>query len=317
LYDSVQQFFREGGYRAFVGAADIAAPAADVEALLGNITPDLGPGAIWAPGNTDAATQLAIADFCDTNGYVSLLHGADTAVAADLVTAAEAITGHSAGDKWSGLFAPWDIIPGLTPGSTRTVPPEGRIAGNMARNDALGYSPDDAAAGVLGIASWTTGLSQPAFTDGERTNLNGAGVNVTRMVYNVPRTYGFRSLASQTTEPDWSFFASSRTIMAIRAVLSIVAENFVFSKLDGAGRVLGKWKAALGGAIQPFYDDGSLYGATAAEAFSVGIGPDVNTDATFAAGKLLAKIGLRTSSMAEQVNIMVAKVPITQSLLAA
>lgn len=316
LYDSVNEFFKEGGYRAFVSAAALNATPAAVAALLSNITPDLGPGAIWAPGNDDLATQEAIASFCDQKGYLGLLHATDSNLAADLVTAAEALT-NQVGDKWCGLFAPWDVVPGITPGTTLTIPPEGRIAGNLARNDALGYSPDDAAAGVLGIAQFATGLSQPAWSDGDRANLNAAGVNVTRMIYNVPRTYGFRSLASQTNNPDWSYLASSRTIVAIRAVLNIVAENFVFSKLDGQGVTLNRWKAALGGAIQPFYDDNALYGATAAEAFSVGVGPDVNTDATFAAGQLLAKIGLRTSSMAEQVTIMVAKVPITQSLLAA
>lgn len=318
LYDSVEEFFREGGYRAFVSAAALAATPTTVQALLSNITPDMGPGAVSAPGNVDAATQVAIASFCDTakNGSIGILHAADGPTATALVTAAGAVTGQ-VGDKWCSMFAPWDVVPGITPGTTRTIPPDGRIAGNLARNDAQGYSPDDPAAGVLGIAQWASGISQPAWNDTDRTTLNAAGVNVTKMVYGSPRTYGFRSLASQTTNPDWSQFGSSRTIAAIKAVLNIVAENFVFSKLDGQGKVLSRWKAALAGAIQPFYDDGALFGATAAQAFSVGVGPDVNSVATFAAGQLLAKIGLRTSSMAEQVIIQVAKVPITQSLLAA
>lgn len=315
LYDSVQEYFREGGYRAFVCAADKGGTESDLLALLPLITDDLGPGGISIPGVISATAQLAVAQYCEDTSRVGILDFEDTDVAADLVTAAADITGQP-GDWRCAGFAPWDIIPGVVPGSTRVVPPCGRIAGNMARNDGLGFGPDDAAAGALGIAQYAYDLSQPAFSDADRNNLNSNGINVTRLVYGIPRTYGFRSLASQTSKPDWSQFGSSRTIMAVEWALNVVAENFVFSKLDGQGFTLKRWGAALTGAIQPFYTNGDLYGATPQEAFSVGTGPDVNTDQTFASGQLLAKVGLRTSSMAEQVTIMIAKVPITESLAA-
>jgi hypothetical protein len=315
LYDSVQQFFREGGYRAFVNAAALAGTPAELEALLPNITDELGPGIISAPGEVAAAVQLSIASYADQTSRIAILDFADSNVAANLVTAAEAITSQ-VGDWRCAVFAPWDTIPGIVPGTPRTVPPCGRIAGNLARNDQLGRGADDAAAGALGIAQWTQGISQPAFTDGDRTTLNAAGVNVTRMIYGVPRTYGFRSLASQTTKPDWSQFASSRTISAVEWELSPIAENFVFSKLDGQGHTIKRWQAALTAPLMGFWENDDLYGSTPQEAFSVGVGPDVNTDATFAAGQLYAKIGLRTSSMAEQVYIMIAKVPVTEALAA-
>jgi hypothetical protein len=315
LYDCMQEFFREGGFRAYVNAAVKGATPTDIQDLLGGITDDLGPGIISAPGETTAALQQAIAQFCDDTSRIAILDVDDTAIAADLITAAETITSQP-GDWRCAMFAPWDVIPGIVPGSTRKVPPCGRIAGNLARNDRLGYGADDAAAGALGIAQYATGISQAPFTDGDRTNLNGAGINVTRMVYGVPRTYGFRSLADQTTKPDWSQFASSRTIMAVEWALNVVAETFVFSKLDGQGVTLNRWKGELTGAIDPFWRSGDLFGDTPQEAYSVGVGPDVNTPATFAAGQLYAKIGLRTSSMAEQVFILIAKVPITEALAA-
>jgi hypothetical protein len=315
LYDSVQQFFREGGYRAFVNAAALSGTPADLEALLPNITDELGPGVISAPGQTTSAVQLAVASYADQTSRIAILDLDDTDVAADLITAAQAVTSQ-VGDWRCAAFAPWDVIPGIVPGSTRVVPPCGRVAGNLARNDQLGYGADDAAAGAMGVAQWTQGISQPAWTDGDRTNLNGAGVNVTRMIYGVPRTYGFRSLADQTTKPDWSQFASSRTISAVEWELAPISENFVFSKLDGQGHTIKRWQAALTAPLMGFWENDDLYGSTPQEAFSVGVGPDVNTDATFAAGQLFAKIGLRTSSMAEQVFIMIAKVPVTEALAA-
>ncbi len=315
IYDSLQEYFREGGYRAYVNTAVKGGTPSDLADLLGDIHSEYGPGGVSVPGVTDTPTQLAVAQFADDTKRIGILDAPDQPLAADLVTAAEAVTGQ-VGDWRCGMFAPWDIIPGIVPGATRTVPPCGRIAGNLARNDGQGYGSDDAAAGVLGVAQYARDLSQPAWSDGDRTILNGAGVNVTRLIYGVPRTYGFRSLADQTTKKDWSEFGSSRTIMAVEWALSVVAENFVFSKLDGAGFTIKKWAAALTGALMPFYLNGDLFGNTPQEAFSVGTGPEVNTATTFSNGQLFAKVGLRTSSMAEQVYVMIAKIPVTESLAA-
>jgi hypothetical protein len=315
IYDSVQEFFREGGYRAKVNTAVKGGTDIELVALLDGILNEDGPGAVSAPGVTTVSLQVSVAQFVDDTARIGILDAPNDPVPANLVTAANAVTGQP-GDWRCGMFAPWDIIPGIVSGTTRTVPPCGRIAGNLARNDGQGYGADDPAAGALGVAQYANDLSQPAWNDGDRTVLNGAGVNVTRLIYGVPRTYGFRSLADQLLKTDWSEFGSSRTIMSVEWALSIVAENFVFSKLDGLGFTLNRWKAALTGALNPFYLNGDLYGTTPQEAYSVGIGPDVNTAQTFANGQLFAKVGLRTSSMAEQVYVMIAKIPITESLAA-
>jgi hypothetical protein len=313
MWDGVQTFFREGGFRAYVNGLPTAALPADIVTGLDAFTSDLGPGALTAFGQTDPTVHAGL--MAAANGRIALLDAEDVPDATTVTAAAAALTGDT-GDRFSGMFWPWDIAPGLTPGTTRTVPPSARIAGNLARNDALGYSSGDPAAGVLGIARYIQDLSQPSLTDDDRQSMNEASVNVTIRKLNGIRTYGWRSLADQTTDSDWSFFNNSRTVMAVQAALGVVAENFMFSKLDSMLRVTKKFGGAISNALLGFWQAGDLFGDTSSEAFSVDVGPGVNTPGDFALGKLSANVGLHTSSMAEKVIINVAKVPITESLAA-
>lgn len=312
LWDGLQVAFREGLYRAYVSAVAMTGVDADLVTAVNQFTKDLGPGVLAAFGHTTSVVQLALAAATNEGDRLAFLDAPDSATAATLTAAAALITGQT-GDQWSAMFGPWDIAPGITPGTTRTVPPTARIIGNLARNSAQGKSPGTPAAGVNGIARYIQGVDY-TYTDGDRTTLNGAGVNISKVVLGGVRTYGFRTLADQTTKPDWSYLNSNRAIMAIKADLDVIAENFEFSKLDGAGTVTKKFQGALAAAIDPYWKDGDLYGATPQEAYSVDVGPAVNTDASFAAGQLGANVGLRTSDMAEQVIINVAKVPITEAL---
>lgn len=313
LYDSLETYFREGGFVATVAAVDMAGIDADIVAALAEFDKGLGPGQISAPGITTSAVQLAVMAKALATGRVAVLDGSNTAVAATLATQASGLTGHP-GDRFSAMFAPWDIIPGLTAGTTRTVPSSARICGNIARNDGQGKSPNKPAAGVLGMAQYAQSLSQLAFSDANRQTLNEAGVNVSRMVYGGVRTYGWRSLADQDTDAEWSWFNNSRLIMAILAELDVVAENFEFSEDDGAMVNINKFGGEIIGNLTPWWVAGSLFGATANDAFSVNVGPSVNTDVTLSNGELHAQVGLRCSKFSEQVFIDVAKVPITQSL---
>ena len=316
LYDGLQVFFREGGFRAYISAVAMAGVDADIVTAIDAFTPDLGPGSMAAFGLTTSTVQLALANACQNGGRIALLDAADTPTAATMVTAATAITSQP-GDHFSAMFAPWDSAPGLTGGApSRIVPPSARVAGNLARNDALGYSSGDPAAGVLGIARYVQSLSQSAYSDADRQTLNEAGVNVSRVVLNGVRTYGWRTLANQTTDSDWTFLNGSRVIMAVKSALSVAAENFEFSKLDGLQKVTRKFQGVLSGVLIGFWNSGDLFGDTSKEAFSVDTGPAVNTATTFAQGQLSANVGLRTSGMAEQVIINIAKVPITESLAA-
>jgi uncharacterized protein len=290
-----------------------AATDADREAALAKLTKDLGPGQVSVPGATTNAIQVALLAHGDAMGRVPVLDGIDTAVSATLIAQAAALRG-SVGDRYSGLFAPWDTVPGIMKGTTRTVPPSARVMGNMARNDGLGLSPNTPAAGDKGQAQFTTGLSQAAWNDTDREALNDAGVNVSRVVYGGVRTYGYRTLADPTTEPNYIFLSNSRLRSAIKARLDAVAESFEFSEIDGFGRNIQRFVGQCIGVLSPFWAEGSLYGATQQEAFNVDGGAQVNTPQTIANGEMHAQCAVKMSPFAERVIIDVAKVGITEAV---
>jgi hypothetical protein len=314
-WDGVQTFFREGGYRAYVNGLPLASGTQEIIDALPLFTPDLGPGSLTCFGLVDDPLHLALMDHCQDGTRIALLDGPDVSDMTELGLATSALVGQP-GDRFSAMFWPWDVAPGLTPDTARIVPPSARVAGRLAYNDALGYSSGDPAAGVLGIARYIQDLSQPNLTDSDRQTLNESSINVSRRMLRGIRTYGWRSLADQTKDTDWSFFNNSRTVMAVKYQLSIVAENFMFSKLDSIGRVTKKFGGVIANALLQFWQNGDLFGDTSSEAFSVDVGPSVNTPASFAQGIVAANVGLHTSSMAEKVIINIAKVPITESLAA-
>lgn len=312
MYDGMETFFKEGGSRAFFASVGIAGVDAALEAVLANFTKDLGPGAMTCFGGTSVVHVATMAQALAT-GRVALLDSVDTSVTATAVTNAGDCTGQP-GDRFSAMFWPWDVIPGLTDGTTRKVPPSARIAGNLSRNDIAGLSSNTPAAGPNGIAKYVQGLSQPALSDANRTLMNAAGVNVSRIVLASVRTYGWRSLADQSTDSNWSLFSNSRCVTEILNLLEIMNENFVFSVMDGAGHNLAKYKSAIRGVVLPFWRDNDLFGNAPSEAFNIDTGPAYNTATSIANGELHGRLGLRFSPFAEMVEVDVAKYSVTDSV---
>jgi phage tail sheath protein FI len=274
---------------------------------------DLGPGQVSAPGRTTAGAQQAICAHCEANNRTPYLDLVDSHDRATLVTAALAQRGQPGANR-GGPFAPWAVIPGLTPGTFRTVPYSAVQAGITARNDGLGYSPNVPAAGDKGQSIFAVGLSQDPWNDADRGALNDAGVNVALIKYNGVRTYGFRTLADPINDPLHLNLSNARLDMAIQNDANIIAEAFEFSEIDGKKIQISKFQGQLVGMLLDYYAEGSLFGDTPAEAFNVDVGDQVNTPETLANDELHAVIAIRRSPMAERVIIHVAKVPVTEAI---
>jgi phage tail sheath protein FI len=298
------------------GTAGAAVGDADYELALAKIGAELGPGQVCVPGITTEAVQRAALTHARENNRFALLDGKDTITVATLVTQAQAAqTAVEKGRRYGQMFAPWDVAPGLTSSTTRTVPPSARAAAQYAKVDALG-NPNQGAAGRRGTAVYVTELSQTNWTPVQREELNNAGITVSRRRFgNVIQTWGIRSLADQVNDEAWSFAPNVRTVMAYAAQAQVVGESYEFANIDGFGRVLGEFKRDLIGAAKVLYDVGALYGLSPSDAFAVNVGASVNTPASLAAGKVLAQVSLRISPLAEQTVIYIIKVPITQSLI--
>lgn len=273
---------------------------------------NLGPGQVSYPGRTttQAHTDL-LAHASAYKGRVAYLDLADTGVKGTLITAAAAQRGLNA--RFGGAFAPWHRVPGVAVGTYRTVPKSAIMAGITARNDA-GQSQNIAVAGEAGESVYTLALSQPEWNDTDRTELNLAGVNVTRNIYGGFRNYGFRTLVDGVVDPNWVLLGGSRLITAIVAKGDGILERFVFDQIDGQGKLFSDLQAQLTAMLIPYFQEGSLYGTVPEEAFNVDVGPSVNTPTTIANHELHAVLAIRPSDMAEWVLLELVKVATTEAV---
>lgn len=283
----------------------------EVEVALGLFAADLGPGQVCYPGATDGDSHLSLAAHAAANNRVALLDATDTATASTIE--AEAVAARAEGNgKVAALLAPWATIPGITAGTTRTVPYSAVQAGMIARSDAATSNPNVPVAGENGSARFATGLSQ-SYSDADRETLNDAGVTVALVKYGQVRTYGTRSLANPSTEDNWTQFQNARLAAVISARANAIAESFLFDQIDGRGIKIAEFGGDLQGMLLPLYSLGALYGATPEEAFAVDV-DSVNTPETIADGELNAAIAVKMSPAAERVLISISKVRNTEAL---
>jgi phage tail sheath protein FI len=212
-------------------------------------------------------------------------------------------------------MAPWVKVPGITLGTTRTVPPSAIVAGLIARNDGAEVNQNVPSAGDLGISRWAIDLSQTPWSDADRQTLNTSSISVIRDIYNSIRMYGWRTLVDPVTQPSWINFGNSRLHMTIAAEGHAVGERFVFDQLDGQGITINQFGAELTAILMPLFEAGALYGTTPEEAFFVDVGQQVNTPETIATNTLKAVISVRMSPFGELVQIEIVKVPVTEAVV--
>jgi len=284
---------------------------------------NLGPGQILAPGQTNtslAGIWSALTTHASANNRWAICDETDGAsvatVQSDISTAALPTSLQQYGECWAGNR----LIPGIVPGTTRSVPPSAVIAGLCARVDNTG-NPNLPHAGQNFALSYAT---QPATIVSGSTDtysltdlgtLNSTGVNGFQTVGGVPQAYGLASMELPGSDAIYWQANHGRMRMALVAALQAAAQPFVFSQADGQGSDITEFNSALQGALMPFYTAGALYGANATDAFSVNTGPSVNTPTLLAAGQLSAQIAVRLSPGIQLVVVMLNAVPITQQLV--
>jgi hypothetical protein len=207
-------------------------------------------------------------------------------------------------------------IPPVTGGSgLRPVPPSAIAAAAYAVIDTLG-NPNQAAAGISGIVSGISDVRQQ-FLDLDRATLNLAGVNIIRPMAGGFRIYGFVTLVNRISDPLYYQLPNTRLDMYIRAHGEAIAETYFGSQIDGQGLDAARYGNDLSTMLGELYaipGGGALYGATAQAAFDVDTSSDVNTPLSESMGNLTATLAYRRSPGAEQVNLQIVRVPITQAV---
>jgi len=277
--------------------------------------PELGPGQILAPGRTSSTVWTGLIAHAKANNRHALLDQADQSTVAAIVTQASSLRAAS-NASYSSTYSPQCLVPGVTPGTTRTVAASAVAAGLCARVHATGNE-NQAPAGQTWPLQFVTGFSVNTQTAGgfalaDLTTLYNGGVNGFTVRFGVPCLYGFSTPVAPTSDAVFWDAAASRERMRLVASAQAIGENYVFATIDGKGLLLSKFGGDLQALIARHWTSGALFGATAADAGSVDL--SANTPTSEQAGNLVATLTVRISPFAEFVSIAVVTIPISQSV---
>jgi hypothetical protein len=283
----------------------------DWQSALDHITTDYGIGQVSAPGRTSDLGHQQLLQHANDMRRVAILDAPNVASQGALITSSHAC--RVGNQRYGGMFWPWLVVPGVVSGTTRVVPPSALVAGKSSGNDAAGLGPATPAAGVNGVSAFATGLTQdPTSLDTE--TLNDNGVDVVRQLYGTIRVYGWRSLVDPVQDPNWVNLGNVRLYMGIAGEGAAIAEQYLFTKIDGQGLTISSFNGALAAMLSRYYNNGDLYGPSAADAFFVDTGPTVNTPTTLANNELHAVLYVVMSPFAEYVVIEIYKRAVTEGV---
>lgn len=302
---------------ALAGGNDDRAGITDVErvAAINRIPRGDGPGQVSIPGATTNAVHIGLAQHALANNRFAMLDTPNSSTEADLIAASDAFRAGATDLEEGYIFwcEGWHAIPGITLGTTRTVPPSAFNSALMAKRDALTGNPNEPAAGVHGVPTYSLGPVRPNWSDGARARLNKAGINVYRFVAGEHRLYGYRTGADPNGQGGaWLNAANARLRMAMQARAEELAEAFVFSQITKAK--IAEYNGILTGMCLEYFNKGALFGDVPEQAFVVDTGPQVNTPELIAARRLSAVVGARMSEFAEVVYMEFVKVAITEAI---
>lgn len=285
------------------------------DTAFASLDKDLGPGLVFAPGGTTDIMHGKLAVHANQNARVAIADLPDSPDETVLITSGKAIiddTGKRS--RFTGPFGPWITIAGLTLGTSRKIPPSPAIAGVFSRNMSGGASANQPAAGEMGRLRTPLALSQ-TYSNDAREALNAQGCNIIREVFGVIKVYGWRTSADPINDPRWINLSNSILHRQIIALANAVGERFIFRQIDGQGLLVAEFGGSLvGEVLHPLYLEGALYGESPAGAYSVNVGPQVNTPATIANNELHAVMSVRMSPFSEQVDIEVVKYLVTEAI---
>lgn len=302
---------------ALTGGTDDRASITDAhwQTALDRFGKDLGPGQVSMPGRYSTIAQTALDAHARDRNRRARKDGDPLATRAALVTDAATLRAQGVDLARRGtLYARWGIAPGVTGVGTRLIPYSAVQAGMDARNDASNPV-GTPVAGDNGTSLFLTDLAPngAAWTDTDLEALADAGVIVPRNFNGVIQTYDNVTLVNQTVDEKWLDESTGRLAMAITALGGQIGDRHMWRLIDGQGFELTDFRNDLVALLTRMWLDKELYGAAAADAFSVDVADPINTTTSIAARKLRAQIGFKPSRGARTVEIEIGNTPLTEA----
>ena len=297
-----------------------AITVANYVAALNLFNENLGAGAVAAPDlvNDESfstfAVHEALINHAKANNRVALC---SFPLAYEPDDAIGSMTDYAEmeGAQNAAFFWPY-VTANRAPNTPITMSPEGYVAAkrSVAFNARGAWAPY---AGLLSEASYITGLTTSVGkTVGNE--LDEGRVNALRFINGRVRVYGARSASAD--EDNFRYITAQETLNYIITESENRLEDLVFTAIDGRGVLFGQIEARLRALLYPIRQAGGLYEAFDAlgeridYGYTVVVNDAINPAYQLAQGIVRAKVGVRISSVGDQIVVNVTKSNLTASV---
>jgi hypothetical protein len=286
------------------GTDDRASVTAAVKTTaLADFIADLGPASVAVPGENAATIAPAVIAHCAANRRVGILTGAVSDSSATIQSTADTIRA-LAGSQYVLLAWPWvkvsDGVGGLV-----EIPATGFVAGARARViEAKGpWAPAAGKAGEGRTIRETVTPVNKALSD----TLNAKGVTAIRVIQGSVRIYDWRAVTPSSNVLYYSL-SDVDVLNALAWDCLLIAEDVVFTPIDARGLGAAELGGRLEGVCNRYLAADGLYPLNDDKGFKVEVLPNP------ALRRYDASVTVRTSQYAEQVVLVVGRVPVTAQL---
>ena len=276
----------------------------------------LGTGAVACADSYSNTISANLVAHANAYSRIALLYPAENATATNAKTLATAIqvADHA---EHGAVYHPWVQVPTTVAGVTRFIPPVGYVAGKRAaaHNQTGPHLP---AAGLISSARFVSGLK----TDINKTvgdDLDEYSVNALRIIQNTVRIYGARSCSSDTD--NFRYITQQDVVNSIVSECYRSLEDLVFSPIDGRNTIFANVEARLVVILAAMRDLGALYpafdvnGKQLDNGYTVKCDTSINPASQLQTGLVKARVGLRVSSVGDQIEIDIVKSNLTASVV--
>lgn len=280
---------------------------------------DFGAGAVSIPGVVNAGNvttiHSAILEHCKNNHRVAVLSTPESYTAAEAGSHAEGLATDPY-TEYGALFWPW-VKMTRDNGALMNISPEGFVAAkrSVAHNRVGAWA---AYAGAVTESRFVTGITSPV-TKVIGDELDESRVNALRVINGRVRVYGARSLSSD--EENYRFINAREMLNYIVNQSERALEDLVFSAIDGRSALFTRVKGRLTALLEPIRIAGGLYeafdstGRRIDYGYSVQVNDAINPLSQLAGGLVKARVGVRISSIGDQIQVDVTKSNLTASVV--
>jgi len=262
---------------------------------------------VATPG-VGSTVHASLVTHAEANRRIALLSSDETDSIANVISDAAAVD-----SDFAGLFAPWVKINAAT--GPRFTSPEGYVA--AVRNRAHSSDgPWRSPAGQIAAAKFVTGLKYD-YTRAEGDELDAGKVSAIRVIANLPRLYGWRSLSNDVD--NFSLLSARDILNYVTTKCEAALEEYVFQTIDAKGHLLSAVHGALVGVMQPIANANGVFAKYDANKEEVDPGYLVDTDSVntidnLALNEVRALVSLRPSPSAALISVTIVKVGLLSGL---